>query len=121
MNGFNTEEIAKKLDYSDDMPDDQIPTEIFGVIYSLGRDAENQSEYEYAYNILLDLCGRKSRRVRACAILALSLMADSGILEKDRLMPIILEEYMDTDELSRGNIAAAVDDLNMILGWDIKL
>ncbi len=41
MNEFNTQEIERILGLPDVESDEGIRKEIFGVIYSLGRDAEN--------------------------------------------------------------------------------
>lgn len=123
MNGFYMEEIENILNYPPDLEDSQIPKEVFDVIYSLGRDAENEEEYVYAYGILLELCKRKSRHVRAYSILAMSLMARSGVLQREDLVPIIENEWNgnDMNEWSRNTIRSAVDDFNLFLGWNVKV
>lgn len=121
MNDFHVEEIAAILEYSDTEDNSRIPQEVFDVIYSLGRDAGNEEEFQYAYRILLMLCKRKNRYVRAYAILGLSLLAGSGTMQRDIIIPIILRELQAADGWSKAKIMAAVDDLNFKLGWDIEI
>lgn len=67
--------------------------DIMGVIYSLGRDAENNEEYEYAAGKLLQIFDGGTDGVRAYCILAFSLLAVSGFcLDKDRIAPLIIQE-----------------------------
>jgi len=121
MNGFKTQEIERILGFPDIETDEGIPKEIFGVIYSLGRDAENETEAEYAYQHLLSLCHRKNAGVRAYAILGLSLSATKRRPDKEVLEPIIMKEWKMRTGKTAGTLRDAVDDLNYFLGWNIQL
>lgn len=124
MNNFHTDQIAEILNYPDPAHDDEIPQQVFDVIYSLGRDAENEEEFLYAYNLLLELCKRKSHRVCAYAILGLSLLAlnqESGLLNRDEIVPIIMRELPENKGLAQSWILDAIDDFNQLLHWKIKV
>ena len=122
MNGFKVTEIEQLLNAPDYEDSNQINPELYSAIYSLGRDTKNEEEYQYAFNILLSLCDRKARRVRAYAILAMSLLAvTQGRLERERVEPIIKREWETTNEENKSTIQDAVDDINHLLHWNIKL
>lgn len=120
MNGFDKETIETVIKMSENKQDEEIQHDIYGVIYSLGRDAENSEEFQYAYDKLLKLCKHANPHVRANSILSLSMLAGSGILEKETVVPIITEEWKKNREY-RGTIEDAVNDLNDWLKWGIKL
>lgn len=120
MNGFDKNKIEDILRASEGKQDDEITQDIYGVIYSLGRDAGNEEEYQYAYAILLELCKHVNPHVRAYSILGLSLMADSNILEKEVIIPIIINEWTENIEY-RNTIQDAVEDLNFKQQWKITL
>lgn len=120
MNGFDRETIETIIKQSEDKQDEELHHDIYGVIYSLGRDAENSEEFQYAYDKLLKLCKHINPHVRASSILGLSLLAGSGILKKEILVPIIAEEWKKNREY-RGVIHDAVNDLNCWLNWGINL
>ena len=120
MSGFDQETIETIIKISENKQDDEIQHDIYGVIYSLGRDAENIEEFQYAYDKLLKLCKHMNPHVRAYSILALSLLAGNRIVKKETVVPIIMEEWKNNKEY-RGTIKDAVDDLNERLKWDINL
>ena len=120
MNGFDKNKIESILRTSEGKQDDEITQDIYGVIYSLGRDAGNEEEHRYAYALLLQLCEHVNPHVRAYSILGLSLMAGSNILEKEVILPIIINEWKENKEY-RKTIQAAIDDLNYRLKWNIRL
>ena len=120
MNGFDQETIETIIKKSEDKQDEELQHDIYGVIYSLGRDAENSEEFRYAYDKLLKLCKHTNPHVRAYSILALSMLAGSGILKKETILPIITDEWKKNREY-RGTIQDAVSDLNDWLKWDIDL
>lgn len=120
MNGFDQETIETIIKMSENKQDEELQHDFYGVIYSLGRDAENSEEFQYAYDKLLKLCRHTNPHVRAYSILALSLLSGSGILEKETVVPIITEEWKKNREY-RGTIQDAVNDINYWLKWDINL
>ena len=122
MNNFKIDEIERILNYPAELDDAEIPQQVFDVIYSLGRDCESEEECRYSYHILLDLCSRKSKRVRAYCILAMSLMGvmnHGSVLDKSEIISIIKNELKNTDDWSRKTILTAVEDFNSLLHWDI--
>lgn len=75
-----------------------------------------------AFDILLSLCNRKARSVRAYAILAMSLLAVMrGRLEREIVEPIIKREWETTDARNKSTIETAVDDINFALKWNMTL
>lgn len=120
MNGFDQETIDAIIKMSENKQDDEIQHDIYGVIYSLGRDAENMEELQYAYNRLLKLCKDTNPHVRAYSILALSMLAGSSIVKMETVVPIIMEEWKINKEY-RDTIKDAVDDLKERWKWDINL
>lgn len=120
MNRFDKRKIEDIIKLSEDKQDTEISQDIYGVIYSLGRDASNNEEFHYAYAILLKLCKHANSHIRAYTILALSLLADSNVLEKDIIIPIVVKEWKENKKYRR-TIEDAVDDLNFKLKWRIKL
>ena len=120
MNNFKTVEVEQLLDTPDYEDNDLINPNLLSMIYSLGRDAENEEEYQYALNILLFLCDRKSQRVRANAILAISMLAiNHKRLEYEIIRPIIKKTWEVADDESRATIQDAVDDINFAMKWKI--
>lgn len=126
MNNFDKEKIEQIINLSDSESDNDIPQELYGVIYSLGRDAENEEEFDYALDLLLRLCERKNARVRSQAILGISLLSLNAEfnrkLNRATIEPIIIREWKNAvgDDI-RGAIAVAADDINLALGWYIPL
>ena len=121
MNNFKTVEMEQIINTPDYADDELISSELFGVIYSLGRDAESEEEYQYALNLLLSLCDRKAPRVRAYAILGISLLAMNHgyLLERERIEPIIKNEYEAANEENKPTIQDAIRDINYALKWNI--
>ena len=120
VNGFDIDKIEKIIKVCENKQDDNISQDIYGVIYSLGRDRSNDEEYKYAYTILLKLCKHANSHVRACSILALSLMADSNILEKDVIIQIIKQEWEENKKY-REIIHNAAEDIKYKLKWNFTL
>jgi len=120
VNNFKTAEVEQLLDAPDYEDNSIINPELFSMIYSLGRDAENEEEYQYALNILLSLCDRKAQRVRAMAILAISLLAIyHRRLKREKIEPIIKREWEIADDESKITIQDAIDDINHAMNWNI--
>lgn len=117
MNNFKTSEIGRILRRG---KDEAANPEILGVIYSLGRDAETDEEYSYAFQTLLDILDGGSDRVRAYCILGFSLLAVfHGKLDKNIIAPICLRERENASGANLGTINNAIDDINMILHWNL--
>ena len=122
MNNFKMTEIEQFFNAPDYDDDNLINSEFFGVIYSLGRDAENDEEYRYALNLLLSLCDRKSQRVRTRAIIAISLLAiKHKRLERERVEPIIIREWEIADDENKATIRDAIDDINNAMKWNMAV
>jgi len=123
VNNFKTVEIEQIINAPDYADDSFISSELFGVIYSLGRDAENEEEYQYALNLLLSLCDRKAPRVRAYAILGLGLIAMNHgyLLERERIESIIKNEYEAANEENKSTIRDAIGDINYALKWNMTV
>jgi len=120
VNNFKTAEVEQLLDAPDYEDNGVINPELFSMIYSLGRDAENEEEYQYALNILLSLCDRKAQRVRVSAILAISLLAIyHKRLEREKIEPIIKREWEIADDESKITIQDAIDDINHAMNWNM--
>lgn len=126
MNNFDKEKIEQIINLPDSELDDDIPQELYGVIYSLGRDAENEEEFDYALTLLLELCNRKNLRVRSQAILGISLLSLNTQfnykLDRETIESIIMREWENAENSDIcSTIAVAEDDINFALGWDISL
>ena len=95
------------------------------MIYSLGRDAENKEDCEYAFGKLLELFERENETVKAQVIQALSMMAvlkkEIKKLDKKVVEPMILRAVFCADERNKAIIQDAVDDINYSLKWKLKL
>lgn len=119
MNGFNIEEIETIINLG---KDEKVNPDILGVIYSLGRDVENDEEYEYAFNQLLKIYENASDKVRAYVILAFSLLAVTyGKLKRKIVEPIIIREWYIAKGCNKMTIKDAVDDINNSLNWNLNL
>lgn len=117
MNNFKTEEISAIIQRG---RDESVNPEIFGVIYSLGRDAENDEEYIYSFQTLLDILDGGTDRVRACCILGFSLLAVfHGKLDKNIIAPICKRERETAAGANLSTINSAIDDINLVLHWDL--
>ncbi|MBO5033146.1 MAG: hypothetical protein J6C19_05520 [Lachnospiraceae bacterium] len=122
MNNFNITEIEQIINKSEFCRNDNdIPREIYGVIYSLGRDAESSEEYKYSYNLLINLCEHCNPHVRAYAILGLALLnAEENLFDKDKVQQVIYREW-NSNVKYRFYISDAADDFNNKFGWNIEL
>ncbi len=95
--------------------------DIMGVIYSLGRDAENNEEYQYAAGKLLQIFESGTDVVRAYCILAFSLLAVSGFcLDKDRIAPLIIQERKRAEGKNLQIINDAIEDIEMAMEWRLE-
>ncbi len=117
LNNFNTVEIEKIInrDYSKGLS-----KELSGVIYSLGRDIQNNMEYDYAFNNLVYLSKSSIKEIRLLAILGFSLMSMNK-LDRDIVEPIITNEWINADTKEKEQLKVAIDDINLFLNWNLKL
>lgn len=115
MNHFHKNEIEIIMDRG---CDETHNPDITGVIYSLGRDAENEEECRYAVWKLLQIFHDGTDGVRAYCILALSLLAVSGFsLDRDRIVPLILRERKHAAGKNMSIINDAMEDLALSQQW----
>ena len=122
VNNFQIAEIEQLLNAPNYDNDSLINPELYSMIYSLGRDVESEEEYQYALNVLLSLCDRKSQRVRAKAILAIGLLAVyHKRLERERIELIIKKGWAIANEESKATIQDAIDDINHSLNWNMTV
>ena len=122
MNHFNKTEIEQLLCAPDYEDSSQINSELYAAMYSLGRDAENEEEYQYAFAVLISLCSRKAQRVRVWAILSMSILAVlHSRLDRSIVEPIIIREWETATEENKATIQDAVDDINHALKWNLIL
>ena len=120
MNNFRVEEIDQVIT---SVTDDAITPELISVIFCLGRDAENEEEYDYAFSKLLELYERKNATVKAQVIQAFSLLAvlkqDIKTLDRAIVEPLILSANSSAVGTNKSTIQDAIDDINHSLNWNI--
>jgi hypothetical protein len=119
MNRFHTQEIERVVSEAQNGP---IPEELSGIIYSLGRDAENDEEYDYAFHLLTTLSRHHSVSIVSMVIVAYSLLAlyhkrlDRAVVE-----PIIKKAWSSAKGSDKARIRDAVDDINYSLKWKLDI
>ena len=120
MNSFLVEEIERIIKAT---PNNEATIELSSVIFCLGRDAENEEEYDYAFSKLLELYKRDNETVKAWVIQAFSLLAvlktDIKKLDRSIVEPLILTAYSRSIGSNRATIQDAIDDINHSLNWSI--
>ena len=95
--------------------------QILGVIYSLGRDAENDEEYDYAVHMLLSIFEKGTAWIRANCILAFGMMAIyHRKLDEEIIRPLIEQEAATATGNNLSMIQDAVKDINFAMGWGIE-
>lgn len=122
MNHFKVSEIEQIMNRSKCCSNDRdITKEIYDVIYSLGRDAENAEEYRYSYHLLTQLCEHCNPHVRAYAILGLALLrAEEGLFDRNKIQQILVREWNDNVDY-KSTILDAAEDFHNRFGWNIEL
>ena len=120
MNNFLVEDIERVITT---VPDSETSKELSSVIFCLGRDAENEEEYDYAFSKLLELYKRDNETVKAWVIEAFSLLAvlkrDIKKLDRSIVEPLIRTAYSQSTGSDRAMIQDAIDDINQSLDWDL--
>ncbi len=120
MNSFLVEEIDRIIK---SVPDREVTNELLSVIYCLGRDAENEEEYEYVFSTLLGLYERENQTVKANVIRAFALLAvlkkHIKILDRAIVEPLILKAYSVANEENKQMIQDAIEDINYSLKWNM--
>ena len=71
-NNFDIDRIEQIIKADDNEED------LVSVVFGLGRDCQNQVEFEYAFNHLKNLSKNKSSSVRAFVALSFSMMIQNG-------------------------------------------
>lgn len=119
MNMFHTQEIERIVSTASG---EEMSPHLSGVIYSLGRDAESDEEYEYAFQLLTSLSNHRSVFIVSMVILAYSLLAlYHKRLDRKIVEPIIKKAWKRAEGNEKDRILDAVDDINSILKWHLKL
>jgi hypothetical protein len=92
MNDFCINEINSIINST---MDKGLQPELASVIFSLGRDAENEEEYDFALSKLMELYERDSEDIKAQVIQALAMLAvlhkDIKALNRSVVEPLILK------------------------------
>lgn len=115
MNGFDTAAIERAVLAA---RGGQILPELSGIIYSLGRDAENDEEYAYAFQTLLSLSNVPSSFIVSMVVLALSLLAVyHRRLDRTLVEPLLRRAWARAEGDDKARIQCAVDDINYALQW----
>ncbi len=122
--GFLKDDIAAILDFPDLADNSHVPKAVFDVIYSLGRDAENEEEAQYAYEQLIALCKRSSPHVRGYSVMSLGLLSQRWhkVMQDDydEVAAILLRELETGDAWELGQLEAARADFRQFLGWKFE-
>lgn len=119
MNMFHTQKIERIVSTASG---EEMSPHLSEVIYSLGRDAENDEEYEYAFQLLTSLSTHRSVFIVSMVILAYSLLAlYHKRLDRKIVEPIIKKAWKRAEGNEKNRIQDAVDDINNILKWHLKL
>ncbi len=121
MNSFHVEEIERIIKAVREDEDGDCDG-LYSVIYSLGRDAENKEEYDFAFSKLTELFHIGNISVKARVVQAFSLLAvlkkEIKILDRACVEPLILSAYLRSSGSDRQIIQDAIDDINHSLNWD---
>ena len=120
MNNFLVSEIEQIVKSAADKESNPA---LFSVIYCLGRDAETEEEYDYAFSKLLKLYEMGDDAVKARVIQAFALLAvlkqDIKILDRSAVEPLILCACSCATGANKEIIQDAIDDINYILRWKL--
>ena len=120
MNNFLVEDIERVITT---VPDNETSIELSSVIFCLGRDAENEEEYDYAFSKLLELYERENETVKAQVIYAFAMLAvlkkDIKILDRAIVEPLISSANSNAVGTNKSTIQDAIDDINHSLNWNI--
>lgn len=112
---FDYDEIDKILNMKSDS------YELLILPLNLGECAENETEYNFTYDICLHLCKSDNADLRANALLGLAYLARThGKLDKEIVFPIIKDEWLNNVN-NRGRIEDCIDDINIFLKWNIDI
>ena len=120
MNNFLVEEIEQVIK---SVSNKEVSPELSSVIFCLGRDAENEEEYDYAFSKLLELYERENETVKAQVIYAFAMLAvlkqDIKILDRAIVEPLISSANSNAVGTNKSTIQDAIDDINHSLNWNI--
>ena len=120
MNDFCINEINSIINST---MDKGLQPELATVIFSLGRDAENEEEYDFAISKLMELYERDSEDIKAQVIQALAMLAvlhkDIKALNRSVVEPLILEAAATVNSTNKQIIFDAMRDINQSRGWNL--
>lgn len=119
MNRFHTVEIDCVISAA--VTEENAPN-LPEIIYSLGRDPENDKEYTYAFDKLVLLSNHPSTFIVSMVFLAFSFLAlYHKRLDRTVVEPIIKRTWATAQGLDKARIQDALDDINHALKWNLTL
>ena len=122
LNGFHVEEIERIISGA---TEGELSHELSSVVYSLGRDVENEEEYDYAFSKLLEIYEKGNENVKTRVLGAFSMLAvlhkDIKTLDISIVEPLVIETYSRANSANKYVIQDAVDDINFSLKWNLNL
>ena len=120
MNNFFINEISGVMASTIDKG---LTPELASVIFSLGRDAEFEEEYDFALSKLMELYERDNEDVKAQVIQAFAMLAvlkkDIKMLDRSVIEPLILKAAATASDKNKYIIFDAIEDINHSLGWNL--
>jgi hypothetical protein len=91
------------------------PEELLGIIIDLAMAAEDR---EFAEQCCIRLASHTNTDVRGNAIVGFAhLAARFGELDKETVLPVVVNALADDKEYVRDQAEVALDELNQLLGW----
>lgn len=115
INHFRTKNIAKILQEND------LNKKLI-VVDSLGKDADNQIEFDYAYNLLLKLAYFENSKIKVAVIKSLSLIIQKGYgFDVETLKKTIQNSLNSCEESDKILIKPIIQELNENYKFNIKI
>lgn len=103
--------------------DKGLTPELASVIFSLGRDAECDEEYDFALSKLMEIYERDNEDIKAQVIQAFAMLAvlhkDIKVLDKSIIEPMILKAAATASDKNKHIIFDAMGDINHSIGWNL--
>ncbi len=96
--------------------------ELLSVIYSLGRDVQNETEYAYSLEKLTELYDEAGEKGKAHVVQAMSMLAVLyGKLERSIAEPFITQCWVNSSDDNKLMIQETDEDINNAFGWELTL